>query len=265
MGKCGASEVLDVVSNHAFAVARRRGEWQVVESPTIKQAKQELAELNATLANRIELATQELRTLVTHKEALLQEVHHRVKNNLQVVANLLTMRSRSAPGVAQQVLTETAERVQAISAVHEALYQDAENEKVDLSGRLKVIGKRLAQTYSVQDRVSILVTGEEVALPLNTAVPAALLATELMSNALKHAFPNDARGTIEVRISRDQSSAFELSVVDNGIGVSTTAPSEVRGSGLHIARALARQVGGKLSIGSHTGGGTEAKVVVAAA
>jgi two-component sensor histidine kinase len=264
MGKCGASEVLDVVSTHAFAVARRHGEWQVVESPTIRQAKEELAELNATLAERVDQATQELRSLIGHKEALLQEVHHRVKNNLQVVANLLTMRSRAAPEEARQVLIDTAERVHAISAVHEALYQEAENDKVDLLGRLKTIGTRLAETYSVDDRIAIKVTGDELALPLNIAVPTALLANELMSNALKHAYPQDERGDIEVRVISSSSQGFALVVADRGVGLPALRP-EARGSGLHIARALAKQVGGTLSVEARDGGGTEARLEVGSA
>jgi two-component system, sensor histidine kinase PdtaS len=260
MGKCGASEVLDVVSNHAFAVARRRGDWQVVESPSIKLAKEELAELNATLADRIKEATEELQQLVQHKDALLQEVHHRVKNNLQIVANLLTMRSRGIPNDAQRILAETAERVHAISAVHEALYQDV-YEQVDLLGRIDTIGDRLAKTYMAEDRVSVRVEGDQLALPLNMAVPFALLATELLSNAFKHAFPEGRRGAINVLVRELPQGGFELLVADDGVGVAL-AGSKSRGSGLHIASTLAKQLGGNLSISSGKNGGTDARLTV---
>jgi hypothetical protein len=159
MGKCGASEVLDLVNTHAFALARRRGQWEVVESPSIKLAKAELALRNENLSERIEEATRELRTLLTNKEALLREVHHRVKNNLQIVANLLAMKSRGASDEARQVLAETADRVHAISAVHEALYADIHAGGVLLGDRLCVIAERLAATYGLGDRVSINVSG----------------------------------------------------------------------------------------------------------
>jgi two-component sensor histidine kinase len=106
------------------------------------------------------------------------------------------------------------------------------------------------------------VDGEELALPLNAAVPAALLATELMSNAMKHAYPDGTGGTIKVRITRS-TAGFELSVTDRGVGVSSVT-SGTRGSGLHIARALAKQVGGTLSMETRPGGGTEAKLRVEA-
>jgi two-component sensor histidine kinase len=154
--------------------------------------------------------------------------------------------------------------VHAISAVHEALYQEAENDKVDLLGRLKTIGTRLAETYSVHDRIAIKVTGDELALPLNIAVPTALLANELMSNALKHAYPQDERGDIEVRVISSSSQGFALVVADRAVGLPALRP-EARGSGLHIARALAKQVGGTLSVEARDGGGTEARLEVGSA
>lgn len=154
MGKCRASEVLDLVNTHAFAVARRRGGWHVVESPTTKLAKAELAALNASLSERIEEATRDLRTLLSNKEALLREVHHRVKNNLQIVSNLLSMKARGASDEARQVLTETADRIHAISAVHEALYADVHGGGVLLAERLGVIADRLTVTYG--DRKSVV-------------------------------------------------------------------------------------------------------------
>jgi len=260
MGRCGASEVLDLVNTHAFAVARRRGHWEVVESPSLKDAKSELAELNATLEARVSEATEELRSLVGQKEALLKEVHHRVKNNLQIVANLITMRSSSAPAEARQVLLETAERVQSISAVHEALYDRVNEGGVGLLDRVESIGRRLLETYGVTGRVSLSVTGDDVRLPLNSGVPVALLATELLSNALKHAFPADRHGKVQVRVAQIEGGGFSLSVTDDGVGTSTTANGR-RGSGLHIAQALARQLDGKLEIRNLDDGGVAATLM----
>jgi len=256
MGKCGASEVLDLVNTHAFAVARRRGQWEVVESPSTKLAKAELALLNDNLSDRIEEATSELRTLLSNKEALLREVHHRVKNNLQIVANLLAMKGRGASEEARQVLAETADRVHAISAVHEALYADIHAGGVLLADRLKVIADRLTATYGAGDRVTVGVSGDNLQLSLTESVPLALLATELASNSFKHAFPGDRRGRIEIAVRALAGGGIELSVTDDGIGLAP-APSR-RGSGLDIARALARQVGGSLLVENRSEGGVRA-------
>jgi len=254
MGRCGASEVLDVVSNHAFAVARRRGKWEVVESASTKAAKAELSELNASLAERVDRATAELRSLVDHKDVLLREVHHRVKNNLQIVANLLTLKSRAANEEARRSLLETADRVHSISAVHEALYLGAADETVPLKERLATISARLVSSYNVQDRVRVATDGDEVRLSLNAGVPVALVMTEIASNALKHAFPDGRMGNLWCRLTALPENRFQLSIEDDGIGWAPAAAA--RGSGLGIAMALARQLDGEMAIEPRDGGGT---------
>ncbi|WP_309085593.1 MEDS domain-containing protein [Chelativorans sp.] len=254
MARCGASEVLDIVNVHSFAVARRRGEWQVIESPATKIAKAELAELNATLSRKVEMATSELRGLVSHKDALLREVHHRVKNNLQIVAHLLSMRSRDASEEARRALAETVHRVHAISAVHEALYENTEAAGVPLLDRLQVISRRMVESYEAQDRVSVAVSGDELHLPLSTSIPAALIATELISNALKHAFPEGRSGRVDIAVSTLSDATFQLEVSDDGIGWKTGESR--RASGLTIARALVKQIDGRLDIEARDSGGT---------
>lgn len=259
LGRCRATDVLDIVGTHTFAVARRRGAWAVVESPSIKATKAELAELNATLTTRVEEATAELQGLLAHKDALLREVHHRVKNNLQIVANLLAMKSREAPEEARRRLAETADRIHAISAVHEALYENLDDHGVRLLDRLRVICGRISPTYGLDERVAITLQGEELELSLNASVPVALIATELVSNALKHAFPAPRGGRLEVKVSARPDGAFELSVSDDGVG---WAPQSARrGSGLGIAMALAKQLGGNLTVEPRDGGGVVASFV----
>ncbi len=261
MGRCGAAEVLDVVKNHAFAVARRRGVWEVVESASTKQAKSELALLNATLASKIEAATSELRTLVRQKDDLLREVHHRVKNNLQIVSNLLAMKGRRADDGARRVLTETADRVFAISSVHEALYEQVDGRGLLVTDRLGVIAEALATSYGLEDRVSVIVRGDDVRVSLNAGVPLALLATELTSNALKHAFPEGRAGQVEIVVTALAAGRFSLTVADDGVGWAPAAAK--RGSGLGIAMALAKQLDGELVIELRPEGGTQARLEAA--
>jgi len=254
MGRCGASEVLDVVSNHAFAVARRRGSWDVIESASTKLAKAELARLNATLEAQVEAAVHDLRELVAHKDALLREVHHRVKNNLQVVSNLLMLKGRGADPEVRRALDETAARVHAIAAVHEALYGGMRTEGVPMLERLRLIAARLHESYGTDPRITIDVEGEEMLAPLDKAVPLALIATELVSNAFKHAFPGDRAGRIALHLAPGAGTSFELTVADDGVG---WAPGVVgRGAGVGIVAALVRQLGGDGGYEPRAGGGT---------
>jgi two-component sensor histidine kinase len=254
MGRCGASEVLDVVSNHAFAVARRRGEWEVVESASTKTAKAELSALNDSLAQRVDAATAELRGLVAHKDVLLREVHHRVKNNLQIVANFLALKSRAASEEARRALIDTADRVHSISAVHEALYEGDAGETIVLKDRLSIILDRLAASYNVGDRIKVATSGDDVRLSLNASVPVALIVTEIASNALKHAFPGDRHGQVRCEVLAQPEGAFRLVVEDDGVG--WTPAAAVRGSGLGIAMSLARQLDGEMRIEPREGGGS---------
>jgi two-component sensor histidine kinase len=254
MGRCGASEVLDVVSNHAFAVARRRGNWEVVESASTKTAKAELSALNETLAARVEKATEELRDLVAHKDVLLREVHHRVKNNLQIVANLLTLKSRAATEEARRSLLDTADRVHSISAVHEALYEGAAGETILMTERLSVIADRLATSYNVGERVRITTRGDDIRLSLNASVPVALIMTEITSNALKHAFADGRQGELLCDLRAGRDGLFRLTIEDDGVGWKPSAAA--RGSGLGITMALAKQLDGQITIEPRPAGGT---------
>ena len=156
------------------------------------------------------------------------------------------------------MLTETADRIHAISAVHEALYADVHAGGVLLADRLRVIADRLAVTYGLGERVKVSVSGDNVLqLSLTESVPLALLATELASNAFKHAFPAGRQGRIDIAIHARAGGGLELSVEDDGVGFTPRAGH--RGSGLDISRALARQLGGTLSIEPHLTGGTTAR------
>jgi two-component sensor histidine kinase len=244
---------LDVVRNHAFAVARRGGDWEVIESAEIKLSKEELAGLNADLERRVEAATSDLRTTLAHKDALLREVHHRVKNNLQIVSSLLLLKGRSATEEARRVLAESADRVRSIAAVHEALYGGLEGDRVQLNERLGVIARSLAASYGVADRVAVEVRGDDVRLPLEHAMPAALIATEGVANAFKHGFPGARRGRVDVCLT-ERARGFELVIEDDGVG--WNAEEAKRGSGLDIMMALARQLEGEVALEPVVSGGT---------
>src|SRR5918998_941930 len=121
--RCDAGGAMDVVRNHEFALARRRGAWTMIESASVKRAKEALRQANEELEGRVARRTADLSRALAEKDVLLKEVHHRVKNNLQVVSALLQLRAkRAADPAGREAFAETLRRIKAMSLVHEALY-----------------------------------------------------------------------------------------------------------------------------------------------
>lgn len=257
--KCRAGDVMDVVQSHEFALARRRGNWTLIESAAMKQAKEELRRANVELESRVEARTADLRRALADKDVLLQEVHHRVKNNLQIITSLLAVKSNRSndPGV-REAFDNTIRRITAMSLVHQALYSQEDNSQIEFAAYLEGLAKALHASFDLGPTVSVSVTDEPGSIDLNIAVPLGLIAAELMSNAFKHAFPTGA-GHLEVVFAAPNGSLpGKLEVRDDGIGMGA-ADSEkpMRGAGLGLLRAIARQVQGELIFKS-TGRGTTA-------
>lgn len=170
------------------------------------------------------------------KSAVIQEIHHRVKNNLQAVASLLQLQIRRTSNEAKAILEESLNRIMTIATVHEVL-SDKGIEKVNLSDIAQKIGKMLIRSIVQPEKnIDVFVTGEEIELRSARAVSFALIVHELIQNGLEHAFSQITQGFIEVKISKIERS-IELSIIDNGAGLREEAPT---GSslGLQIVRTL---------------------------
>ena len=249
LGKTDASGVLDVVRNHEFAISRREGEWDIVESAQLKAAKAELAESNERLEDRVAEQTAALREQLAHREVLFREVHHRVKNNLQVVTSLLSVKARQfRDPVIARAFNDTLARVRSMSLVHEALYNRGDTERLDFGDYLISLCGDLRDAYDVDERISIDVLVDKTALNLNQAIPLGLIATELVSNALKHAFPDGREGSVKLGFTNADGYG-ELTVADDGVGISAvTFEKAQRGAGLSLLRSLAKQLGGTIRL-----------------
>jgi two-component sensor histidine kinase len=257
--RCDAGQAMDVVRNHEFALARRRGAWTMVESASVKRAKEALREANEELEARVEQRTSALVAALAEKEVLFREVHHRVKNNLQVVAALLQLRAkRSTDPAAKEAFEETLRRIKAMSLVHEALYGgDSDAAAIDFASYLGSLAAATAASYGMSNRIAIEVAPSSDRVDLNTAVPLGLAASEAISNALKHAFPDGRRGIVRLAFRAPSSEAEgELSVCDDGVGVPEGLSANIKGAGMSLANALAGQVGGVVSAGQNESGGT---------
>jgi two-component system, sensor histidine kinase PdtaS len=216
----------------------------------------ELRTLNAELERRVEGRTAELLATLREREVLLQEVHHRVKNNLQVISSLINMQLRSLGNDASRTaLLDCRARVQAIALIHEKLYQSSNYAEVPFSAYARGLAADVFHAAGVSPgKVSLRLEVEDVALAVDKAIPCGLILNELMTNALKHAFPNGRPGTIRVELARAEHGGLRLAVADNGVGL---APGvDIRDSaslGLQLVTMLARQVDGDLEVDTAQG------------
>jgi PAS domain S-box-containing protein len=192
------------------------------------------------------------------REVLLQEVHHRVKNNLQVISSLLNLQVASDPSGARG-LRESQSRVQSMALVHQLLYRSKDFSHIDLGEYLHGLAKRLVETYQVgRDRISISVEAPPIRIDIDRAIPCALILNELVTNSLQHAFPNDRHGTIRVTIVEEDGQII-LTVRDDGVGLPAHVRTD-RSFGLRIARTLTAQLAGTLDLDSN--GGTTARLAI---
>jgi PAS domain S-box-containing protein len=185
-----------------------------------------------------------LERALAEKEILLREIHHRVKNNMAVISSLLSLHERSLDdATAREVFRTMRSRIKTMSLVHEQLYRSGDFKHIDLGGYIDQVARTLVQSEDdASGRIKVSRAISSVTLDLERAIPCGLILTELVSNALKHGFPDGRPGIVRVRLDQPAPDEVELSVEDDGIGVSTTA--ERSGFGLHMVRLLAQQLGG---------------------
>ncbi|MBN1865603.1 MAG: ATP-binding protein, partial [Victivallales bacterium] len=181
------------------------------------------------------------------KETMLREIHHRVKNNLQVISSLLSLQSSYLQDEkAKEMFQNSMDRVSAMADVHTMLYQSKDLARIDFKDFIKDLVGRLQQSYG--SRVEIHVDVPDVSLTIETSIPCGLILNELVSNALKHAFPEGRGGEIHIGMTTagDQ---FVLKVQDNGIGFSTSVDfKHPRSLGLELVRLLVEQLHGAIEL-----------------
>jgi PAS domain S-box-containing protein len=185
------------------------------------------------------------------KDILLGEIHHRVKNNLQIVHSLLDLQSTNITDEhVLGMLRESQNRVRSMSLIHQTLYESKDFAQVDFRNFLDSLVPTLISSYKVgTERIKLVFRLSEVLLPINAAIPCGLVVNELISNALKHAFPNRRNGEITISLAYEGVGQVVLSVSDTGVGIPADLDLERTGSlGLQLVALLADQLGGGLTI-----------------
>ena len=232
-------------------------------------------------------AEEQIRASLREKEVLLKEIHHRVKNNLQVVSSLLYLQSETITDpVVLSMFQDSQHRVRSMALVHERLYQAQDLSRIDFSEYVLDLANHLLSSYSVNaDHVRLEMEADPVALDVDTAVPCGLIINELVSNSLKHAFPNppalaadsqdiaagqqgsadqvDATGPnlgkIRIQLQLDSRGRLQLLVSDNGVGIPDGFDMHNTESlGLLLVSSLVRQLRGTLEVS--TAAGTEFRI-----
>ncbi len=192
----------------------------------------------------------EIKRSLHEKEVLLKEVHHRVKNNLAMVASLISLQSQSLKNRHDlEVFEQIRDRINSISLVHEQLYLSEDLTQVDFGGYVRQLTANLLQSVlSGPKHIELSIEVAEVKLDINTAIPLGLIISELFTNAVKYAFKGRTHGAVTVRLDRQESS-FTLRVTDDGIGLpGKINPRTATTLGFQLVSALALQLNAKISV-----------------
>ena len=204
----------------------------------------------------VRAGAEQLKASLEEKEVLLKEIHHRVKNNLQVISSLLKLQAAHIEDpAALEMFNESRHRIQTMALVHEKLYQSANFSRVDFGEYARSLSALLASTYRHKAaRIALKTEIEEVSLGVDVALPLGLIINELISNSLKYAFPKGGDGEIRIAINRVADNQLQLIVADNGIGF----PSDVdfrktESLGMQLLLALSGQIGGRVELRADAG------------
>lgn len=206
---------------------------------------------------------QKIEASLKEKEVLLREVHHRVKNNMQVVSSILNLQSSYVSDeYALTLLKESQNRIKTMAIIHESLYQNKSFSSVNFSEYVRTLISNIIHSYShSKEKIKVSLNIENVILPLDSSIPAGLILNELVTNAIKHAFPGPRVGTITVDLKCEENLVF-LKLKDNGVGFKENVSFQNSHSlGLQLVNTLIEQIDGKYEFVSEKEVGTEIKVM----
>lgn len=218
----------------------------------------QIRELNHTLEQRVQQRTEELEKSLNEKVIMLQEIHHRVKNNLQTVSSLLRIQSDKIPGnAAVEYLRASEQRIRSMALIHMQLYKTKDFSRINFKEYTEELCKYLLVAFGVSTRkIKLLMEIDDVYFAIDTALPCGLIINEMFTNSLKHAFPDGREGNILIKILKNESGINHLMFKDDGIGmdkdIMTDNPSKL---GMLLINTLTEQLEGTISI--NTEGGTE--------
>ncbi|MET0969684.1 MAG: histidine kinase dimerization/phosphoacceptor domain -containing protein [Tardiphaga sp.] len=249
--RIGTVCVLDHVARPEGLSSRQRFTLQALARQIMTQLELRRVAMDLSQGNA---ARDRLQASLNEKEVLLKEVHHRVKNNLQLISSLLSLQaSRIADPAMASLFTDSRNRVRSMAMVHENLYRAGNFAEIEMQAHLESLCLQLDRAYGLA-RVHLVADSDDVTLDLDRAVSCGLIVNELVSNALKHAFPTDRSGQITVHFGGRGDGTCSLTVADNGIGLPLHIDiAGTRSLGLQLVRDLVEQLDGVLFVDRSAG------------
>jgi two-component system, sensor histidine kinase PdtaS len=207
----------------------------------------------------LEIKNTEIAKQNAERELLLKEIHHRVKNNLQIISSLLSMQTRGLKDEKMKdAMKESQSRVKTMALIHEKLYQYENLSKINMQEYIQQLSDFLTQTYRSDKDIKITIDAADVNLDMDMAVPLGLITNELLSNSLKYAFENQDRGEITISFSQKVPGSYALLIKDSGKGLDENLDIEnAKSLGLKLVKTLTRQINGQLKIVAQPGASFE--------
>ena len=204
----------------------------------------------------------QLHASLREQDILLREIHHRVKNNMQVIIGLLDLQASSSGNPElMEMLNKGQSRIRSMALVHEKLYASKDFTRINLAGYLRTLSQDLFQSYKINPgKIDLIIQTDGVYVDINKAIPCGLVLNELISNVLKHAFPGDRQGELQIIIREEKNTEMEIVVRDNGMGL----PDDVdihqpRTMGLNLVNGLVKkQLKGQMEV--RRDNGTEIRI-----
>lgn len=204
-------------------------------------------------------AEKRMKDSLAEKEALLREVHHRVKNNMQIIISLLHLQSYHVKDdYDRKIFRDSQDRVKTMAMVHEKLYASRDLARIDFTDYIRSLASELFASYKVGPNIKLEINGTEVLLDIFTAVPSGLIVNELLTNSIKHAFPNEKEGKIFIKL-RKTDKTYHITIADDGIGLPVDIDfKNTKTFGLQLVNMLMDQLDGTIEINQKDG--TELKI-----
>ncbi|HET6420834.1 MAG TPA: PocR ligand-binding domain-containing protein [Geobacteraceae bacterium] len=196
-------------------------------------------------------AEEQLKTSLREKEVLLKEIHHRVKNNLQIISSLLELQSDYiTDGKSRSIFRESQHRIRSMALVHQKLYQSRDFSMINFADYIKSLASHLFNSYAKNpDQIELSMNVGDVFMDIDRAIPCGLLINELVSNSLKHAFPGNRKGKIEISMHAGEEDLVTLTVADDGVGLPPGLDfRDTESLGLQLVTMLTNQLGGDIDL-----------------
>lgn len=242
-----------IAEDFHFRIIDKKGDtrWMEYSAMTIDwEGKPGILSFMSDITER-KIAEEKIKLSLYEKDMLLKEIHHRVKNNMQVISSLLNIQSRHVSDEKdKELFRESQNRVRSMALIHEKLYQSGDLSRINFAKYLTSITKELFHSYHISsDLIELTADVTETRLGIDIAIPCALIINELVSNSLKYAFPDGRRGHIQIYFNQDNEGSYTLTVNDNGVGFPKNINfRKTESLGLQLVNTLTTQLNGKIEL-----------------